>query len=180
MQPKIGLTIADGLMIAAVFLGPIIAVQLTRWLDSRRETRDRKLSIFKTLMATRAYGLSWGHVEALNRISLEFDRANPDERAVIDAWKAYHHLLQDVPVDRWGTQREDLLSDVLHAMARVLGYDFDKTEIKKSAYAPNAHKNLDDQMETIRKSLIAVLQQPLSVSLVESPPVQVRPNSPAA
>ncbi len=49
------MTITDWLMITAVFLGPIVAVRLTRYLDDRKEVRARKLEIFKTLMATRAY-----------------------------------------------------------------------------------------------------------------------------
>lgn len=49
------MTIADWLMILAVLLGPIIAVRLTRYLDTKKEERERKLSVFKTLMATRAY-----------------------------------------------------------------------------------------------------------------------------
>ncbi len=67
------ITIADWFMIGAVFLGPIVAVQLTRYLDNKKEIRERKLWVFKTLMATRASALSPHHVEALNRIDLEFD-----------------------------------------------------------------------------------------------------------
>lgn len=89
------MTIADWLMIAAVLLGPIIAVQLTRFLDNKKEVRERKLKVFQTLMATRAYALSWDHVEALNRIDLEFDKNNKKEKPVIEAWKAYLDLLGD-------------------------------------------------------------------------------------
>ena len=48
------MTTSDGLMILVALLGLIISVRLTRYLDEQREIRDRKLSIFKTLMATRA------------------------------------------------------------------------------------------------------------------------------
>ncbi len=41
------MTIADWLMIAAVLLGPIIAVQLTRHLDNKKEERERKLQVFR-------------------------------------------------------------------------------------------------------------------------------------
>lgn len=49
------MTIADWIMILAVLLGPIIAVQLTRYLDNKKENRERKLQVFKTLIATRSY-----------------------------------------------------------------------------------------------------------------------------
>lgn len=66
--------ISDWLMIFAVLTGPVIAVQLTRYLDNRKDENERKVMIFKTLMATRSYPLSWNHVEALNRIDLEFNQ----------------------------------------------------------------------------------------------------------
>ncbi len=67
-------------MILVVLAGPVIAVQLTSYLDSLKEIRERKLSVFKTLMAIRAYNVSWEHVEALNRIDLEFDHNNKKKK----------------------------------------------------------------------------------------------------
>lgn len=155
------MTIANWLMIAAVLLGPIIAVQLTRHLDNRREVRDRKLQVFKTLMATRAYTVSWDHVVALNRIDLEFDeRKNRKEKAVIEAWKAYLDLLSDrnIPPEQWGVKRIDLLVELLHKMAQVLDYDFDKTHIKNSSYSPMAHGNIEEQQEALRRGLIELFE----------------------
>jgi len=40
-------------------------------------------------MATRAYSVSWTHVEALNRIDLEFDKNHKKEKEVIKAGKEY-------------------------------------------------------------------------------------------
>ena len=153
------MTIADWLMISAVFLGPIIAVRLTRYLDSIKEVKERKLRVFKTLMATRAYTISWGHVEALNRIDLEFDKNDPKEKAVIGAWKAYLDVLGDknLPVEQWAPKRIDLLVELLHKMAIVLDYDFDKTHIKNSSYSPVAHGDAEDEQRYIRKCIIEVM-----------------------
>jgi len=154
------MTISDGLMILAVLAGPIIAVQLTRFLDNKREVRERKLQIFKTLMATRAYTISWDHVMTLNRIDLEFDKNNKKEKAVIEAWKAYLDLLGEKSItgEQWGIKRIDLLVELLHKMAVVLGYDFDKTHIKNSSYSPTAHGDIEDELRAIRKGLIEVLE----------------------
>jgi hypothetical protein len=162
------MTIADWLMISSVLSGPIIAVQLTRFLDDRREIRNRKLQIFKTLMATRAYTVSWSHVEALNRIDLEFDKQEKKELAVIEAWKAYLDLLNNndkISPDQWGVKRIDLFVDLLHKMAIVLDYTFDKTHIKNSSYAPIAHANMEGQQETIRKEAIELLEGKRSLSI---------------
>jgi hypothetical protein len=164
------MTIADWLMIAAVFTGPIVAVQLTRFLDERREIRERKLNIFKTLMATRAYNVSWAHVEALNRIDLEFDKRNPKERAVLDAWKEYHDLLGNaqLPLEQWAARRVDLIVELLHRMALVLDYDFDKTHIKNSSYAPKIHGDIDAEQAKIRRMSIELLEGKRAIPV--SPP----------
>jgi len=161
------MTIADWLMISAVLLGPIIAVQLTRYLDNKKEERERKLQVFKTLMATRAYTISWDHVVALNRIDLEFEKNNKNEKAVIEAWKAYLDLLGDknIPPEQWGVKRIDLLVELLHRMAQVLDYDFDKTHIKNSSYSPVAHGNIEDEQKALRAALIQVLEGHRSIPM---------------
>ena len=162
------MTISDWLMVFAVLSGPIIAVQLTRFLDDRREVRNRKLQIFKTLMATRAYTMSWIHVEALNRIDLEFDKQEKSEIAVIEAWKAYLDLLNNsdkIPPEQWIVKRTELFVEMLHKMALVLDYTFDKTHIKNSSYAPIAHANLEGQLETIRREVIELLEGKRSLSV---------------
>ncbi len=167
------MTIADWLMISAVLLGPIIAVQLTRYLDNKKEERERKLQVFKTLMATRAYIVSWDHVVALNRIDLEFDKDNKYEKAVIEAWKAYLDLLGDKSMspEQWAVKRIDLLVELLHKMAQVLDYDFDKTHIKNSSYSPVAHGNIEEEQKALRTSLIEVLEgkRPIPMSVVNWP-----------
>ena len=155
-----GMKTSDWLMILAVFLGPIIAVRLTRYLDDKKEVRERKIKIFKTLMATRAYTISWEHVTALNQIDLEFDKANKKEKAVIDAWKEYLDILgiESLSPEQWNIKRIDLLVELLFKMAQVLNYDFDKTHIKNSSYSPKAHGNLDDEQKAIRNGLIQILE----------------------
>ena len=153
------MTIADWLMITAVLTGPIVAVRLTRYLDNKKEIRERKLKIFKVLMATRAYTISWDHVLTLNKIDLEFDKNKKGEKEVIEAWKAYLDLLADKSItgEAWITKRVELLVELLHKMALVLNYDFDKTHIKNSSYSPVAHGETEDQHFAIRKGLIEVL-----------------------
>lgn len=170
------MTIADWLMILAVLFGPIIAIQLTRYLDKKKEERERKLQVFKTLMATRAYTISWDHVVALNRIDLEFDKDNKKEKAVIEAWKAYLDLLGDKTMspEQWAIKRLDLLVELLHKMAQVLDYDFDKTHIKNSSYSPVAHGNIEEEQGALRAGLIEVLQgkRSLPMAIVNWPQSQ--------
>lgn len=161
------MNIADWLMIFAVVTGPLIAVRLSRYLDNRREVRDRKLEIFKTLMATRSTLLSPHHVESLNRIDLEFNAKHRKEKEVIEAWKAYLDLLNDTSVaaDQWAVRRVDLLVELLHKMARVLDYAFDKTHIKNSSYHPRGYGELEADQTAIRLGVKALLEGQLEVPI---------------
>lgn len=165
------------LTILAIFLGPIIAVRLTRYLDNKKEERERRLIVFKTLMATRASGLSPQHVEALNRIDLEFDSNKPGDLAVKEAWKAYLDLLaaQDVPGDIWHAKRVDLLVELLHKMAKALNYQFDKTHIKNSSYQPRFYGELEQYQNSMRQAMMELIEgkRTLSVHIDNtSPPRQ--------
>ncbi|MCJ8314198.1 MAG: hypothetical protein HRU38_18775 [Saccharospirillaceae bacterium] len=161
------MTISDWIMIVAVFLGPIVAVQLTRFLDSKTAVKQRKLDIFKTLMSTRQYTTNWEHVMTLNRIDLEFNAKNSKEKFVVEAWKAYLDLLNDKSIspEQWGVKRVDLLVDLLHKMSIVLDYDFDKTHIKNSSYSPMAHGDIETQQDAIRQGLIAILEGKKTVQM---------------
>lgn len=69
-------TIIGVASIAAIVAGPIIALELQKRLDKGREARDRKLTVFKTLMTYRATTLSPHFVQALNLINVEFNAKN--------------------------------------------------------------------------------------------------------
>lgn len=96
----------------------------------------------------------------LNRIDLEFDKNNKKEKAVIEAWKAYLDILGDKSItgEQWAVKRVDLLVELLHKMAVVLDYDFDKTHIKNSSYSPVAHGDIEEEQRAMRKGLIEVLE----------------------
>ena len=183
-------TISDGLMICAVILAPLIAVQVDKYLERKRNKKERKLGVFKTLMATRGRGLDPRHVEALNMIDLEFE----GNKSVTDAWKAYLDHLVNIPkypttegrneeqqnsdktlydsqMSTWGNQKEDYLADLLYNMGSSLKYDFDKTHIKRSIYSPRGHADIENEQQFLRKALIELLMGRLTlpVEIVTNP-----------
>ena len=129
--------------IAAIILGPIIALQLQTLLDKRRDAKNRKVLVFKTLMTYRATTLSPYFVQALNLIDVEFSAKN--EKPVRDAWKVLlDHFVDLGQFTRSGTpfpptseeKSATLITNLLLAMGKSLGYDFDEVQIKKGAYYP--------------------------------------------
>ncbi len=170
------MTISDGLMLVAVLLAPILAVQVQKALERYREDRARKLQVFKTLMATRAATLSPEHVQALNMIDLEFH--GPKHRAVTVAWKEYLDHLAMFPKDDekfqvvWADKRADLLTGLLMEMGKSLEYQFDAVQVKKGIYAPEGHAQIEDEQVLLRRGLIQLLYGNRSLKMdVQSFPV---------
>ena len=167
------MNLTDILMITATALSPLIAVQVTRYLDDRNEERGRKLQVFKTLMATRAYNLSLAHVEALNRIDLEFSSGRRGEKEVLDVWQQYldHLGSKSLEGQAWNIRRVELLVDLLQAMGKSLGYDFNKTQIKNATYSPTAHGQMENEQEQLRQLTIQLLEgkRPLSMYVTNPP-----------
>lgn len=170
-----GITISDWLMMLAVVLGPILAVQVQKFLDRRKEERDRKLKVFRDLMTTRASTLAFQHVSALNMVGLEFNGKKYSK--VVNAWKTYIDHLGSFPNDDeelqkiWSEKKNDQLSDLLYEMGESLGFDFDKVHIKKAGYFPQAYADQENEQNFIRKKLVDVFlkKEAIPMSVVYFP-----------
>lgn len=165
------MTISDVVIIVAVLAGPLLAVQVQKWLEARREARYRRLALFRTLMTSRANRVSIAHVEALNTIDLEFGTSAPGDKPVRDAWRVYHDHLNTRADDvgRWNDKNNELFIELLHAMARSLGYDFDKVLLKRGLYSPQAHGDELLYIQAVRKALLEVLdgKRPIPIRTVD-------------
>lgn len=120
------ITISHILMILAVLIAPLVAVQVQKYLERHQEKRERKLRIFKTLMATRGVPLSQDHVQALNMIDIEF--YGEKYKKIITSWKDYLNHLEKITKDDeerfslWNEEKADLLANLLLVMGKSLGY----------------------------------------------------------
>ncbi len=112
-------------------------------------------------MATRGSVLSSTHVEALNRIDLEFSD-NKKYKKVIDAWKEYFDNLSnraksEADLKIWAARNEELLANLLFEMGNSLGFSFDKVLIKRNIYNPQAYANIEMENDLIRKGVLQLL-----------------------
>lgn len=175
MDWLLDITLMECLTLIAICVGPLFGVYVARTLRESDNGRERRLRIFKTLMATRATTLSALHVESLNCIDLEFCHRKKD-RDVREAWRLYlSHLgeqVSDSDSSRWNDKSRDLLADLLCKMAQSLGYEeFDKAHIKESAYYPRGHLREADEQMLGRHLLLDVLEgkRPLLISIIQPP-----------
>lgn len=170
------MTISDWLVITAMIIAPILAVQIQKFIESRKESKERKMQVFRTPMATRATPLSPLHVEALNMIDIVFHK----DKRIVDAWKLLLDNFANYPKDpkdpgfqtkltASSEKSNELLTDLLYEMAKSLNYDFDKVHLKRGAYIPKGHADFELEQNFIRRSLVDLFLgiKPLPINIVE-------------
>jgi hypothetical protein len=158
-------------IVAATLLGPVLAVQAQKFLERRRVKKDRQTEIFRTLMTTRASGLSSRFVEALNAVPLEFYGSDKQLKKINDSWKLYLDHHSNVPTQEghenamWGQKTIELLHEMLILMAEYLDYDFSKAQLTSDIYSPIGHGVAENQQEIIRQGLARLFQGEFSLPM---------------
>jgi hypothetical protein len=181
-----GVRMGEWLTIIAALLGPILAVQAQKIVESGRSKRQMKNGLFQTLMATRASRLSSRHVEALNMVNIAFygDRffgfrwQSTAEKSICRAWRIYFDTLEidnstysDDQNVRLLEVRFDKFIVLLGAIAIQQNYDFDPIDLRKNAYSPKAHGDIEGEHHEIRAGLAAILsgKKPFPMEVVNLP-----------
>ncbi len=181
----------ESVMVFAVVVAPISAVQIQKRLETYREHKFRQYGIFRTLMANRANRLSTAHVEAFNSIPIDFSEKKKREKPITNARKILlDHYCTYININRehykndseynslvqaFNLKATDFSNDLLFEMSKYLGYDFDKIDIKNGYYDPEGHATEVNIDRAIRNGLMNVLQgtTPLDINvknLIEQPP----------
>jgi hypothetical protein len=167
----------DWMIVFATVLGPILAVQAQKALEAYRERGNRKKSVFSQLMATRASRLSPDHVRALNTVDLVFygryvlgaRLRSKNEQTVLDSWKEYLDHLNTKPAEAafplWVTTSDELFVNLLYSMAQDVGYRFDRVQLKKGAYLPIAHDQIDSEQTALRRAALDALSGKVALNM---------------
>lgn len=160
-----------GVIVATLF-GPVLAVMVTRWHDNASRVRERRLEIFRILMATRRTILSPERVRALNLVEIDFYGKKGVEEAHREVMKHINTSAQLNP-QKWNDQLRSLITRLLSEMAKVLGYSLQQLDVLEGGYHPQGFVDIELEQQTLRRVLIQVFSgnRPLSVSpAVQSPP----------
>jgi hypothetical protein len=155
----LGISLEGWLTLAAVVLGPILALAAQRVLDNLREEHTRQVRVFRELMITRAQRLSPRHVEALNAVPLEFRQTHRNKKILV-LWKAYlDHLGTDSSKDTpaWFRAGSERLVELLYEMSQRLGPKLEKLSIQTEVYLPMMFNTIDTQQQALRQQLLEVL-----------------------
>lgn len=158
----------DWITVAALILGPVLAVVVTLWHQKRSQKRDSKERLFLVLMAHRRSNpptLDWA--SSLNLIDVVF----ADNVDVVAKWHELYRIVDQPAVQVNWSQWNHTYLELLSEMAAVLGYRrLRQTDIDRY-YAPEAHGKQATLQQDLQKELLQVLKgdRPLAVSLHETP-----------
>ena len=166
------MNISDLLTILAILTAPIIALQIQKYIEDRKEIRERKMQIFRTLMATRATRLDVKHIEALNMIDIEFFK----NKKITEAWKLLLDNFANYPqnpneknyeskISSCAEKSDGLFVDLLSEMAKSLDYKFDKVQLKRNIYIPKGQANIIMNQEFMRHAFVEVLSGKRSIPI---------------
>jgi hypothetical protein len=168
-----GLTVGEWITVAAIILGPILAVATQLWFQARKTKRDSKLWVFNTLMGLRASFVNPNFVQAINLVDTVF-YGNSEVRAkrkefltLVTGVKGRDLTLQEID------KIKDLIAEMLAKMGKELGFEFDHTEIKDTGWYPIGFEIQENTAMALRKQGLAVLEGKANIGVVikEQPPI---------
>lgn len=171
----LGISLEGWLTIIAIVLGPLLAFEVQRRRDNRRERRNRKLEIYRRLMMTLKAPMAPSHVDAINSIQVEFHTDEDADKKVLDAWRLYTSHLNDrrhrvgPEAVQWQERKFDLLVDLVYLIGQSLGYDrIDKAALRDNTYLPQGFVDVEAEWNQIRKAWLELLDgmRPLAMTMV--------------
>jgi hypothetical protein len=165
------------------YLLNIYSVQAQKAVEAFRERQVRKIRLFEQLMATRAARISPEYVRSLNMIDLVFygrrtlgiSHRSAKEQRIIDAWKEYldhpNNKAEEGQIALRGAQGDELFTNILFAISQDLGYTFDRVQLKRGAYSPIAHGEIEAEQNELRRATLSLVtgQHALKMNVVGFP-----------
>lgn len=127
----------DWLTLAAIVIGPVIAVAVTLWVEKRRRRAESKMTVARLFMATRHLPGDANYSTAINLIPVEFH----DCPSVMAAFKEYHRQIRgampeneqarEIQLRELTSAQTKLLSAILQSM----GMKVSEADLALEAYA---------------------------------------------
>ena len=141
----------------ALLLSPLIASIVSSRLQERREKRRDKMQIFKALMTSRVYGITYDNINALNTIDIVFS----DDEKVRTAWKElYEKYSLENPSELQLESIKKTQDKLIEAVAVSLGYkDVITWENIQKPYIPRGFVVNQKKQEELQTCMLEALNR---------------------
>jgi hypothetical protein len=168
----------DWITVAAIVLGPILALFAQRVLDWIREKKKQRVQVYLTAMAFRSLWLHIDSIRALNSIDTVFDKRR--DKPVRDAWAAViaqAYVPRPLDPDQagqqaWDQRLLDLRMDLYQRLGTAVGYDHTLDYVKNHGYTPKHYGDVENELAAIRKGLGKVITNDGLKIVVNEPPAK--------
>ncbi|RWM05921.1 DUF6680 family protein [Mesorhizobium sp.] len=166
--------------IAAIIIGPIVAVAITLWYQNRDRRYQNRFDVFRSLALSRRHGLSTEFVNALNLIPVHFNRdveVMKRRRGLMDLFNDPQWTADDIATRaRMLDRRETMVAELIREVGRAVNVSIDDIEILKGAYAPQSWADQEEVTQRARRAALEILEGRRSVPVqVIVPPQQPPP-----
>jgi hypothetical protein len=163
-------------VVAATFLGPVLAVLVSQWNDRRRDMRSRRMELFRLLMSTRKTPAAPERVKALNLVEIEFYGVRPVQ-AAFQEFMRHVNTSSPLPVG-WHEENQKRLTKLLTEMARILGYKLQQLDVLDGGYYPQVHLDIESDQLNLRRALLDLCTGKRALWINQLPPHPASPFPP--
>ena len=148
---------SDIMNFVALLFSPLIATIIGSRLQEQREKRRDKMQIFKVLMTSRVYGITYENINALNTIDIVFS----DDEKVRTAWKElYEKYAIENPSELQLESIKKARDKLIEVVAISLGYkDIITWECIQNPYIPKGLLINQQKQEEIQAGMLEVLNR---------------------
>ncbi len=161
MLEKISILETMGYLLGSGFLGSLITYFVTRFLDNKKEIKQRKFWIFRTLVTNLQNRLNYDFVSAVNLVQIDFY----NDRRVISAWERYRSSLnwknptpsqEELISNNKGIEKT--LAELVQSIGLSLGYKQDKLDILDKYYIPQGWHDDNNHLRKKEELLMEILE----------------------
>ncbi len=131
------------LTLLGLIVGPLSAVLITLWSQSRSAVRDKQLHTFRMLIGTRHLVADPGYSVAINMIPVDFNKCPK----IIAAWEKYmdtaYYKSSPENKDRHDRELTDKQTRLIFEISKHLNYNLSESDLEKRSYAAQSFIDRD-------------------------------------
>ena len=146
----------DWINIAAIVIGPIVAVAITLWIEGRRKSHDAKLTTLRLLLASRDFPSDPSYQVAIKLVPVEFN----DCPAVLSA---HREFLEAANVDTEGFSEDRVkaasertaikVTRLLFEMSKAAGLNIRETDIQTGGFGSRGFFYRDNLVQDSQRAM---------------------------
>ena len=150
------MTTTEWITVAAIVIGPIIAVAITLWIEGRRKSHDAKLTTLRALLASRDFPSDPAYQVAIKLVPLEFNDCSSvlsAHREFLEAANVDTDGLSDAKVKAITENTNIKLTRLLFEMAKACGLKIRETDIQTGAFGSRGFYYRDALLQDSQKAM---------------------------